>query len=205
MWIKTWSLCLVLFGVSTIVGCGSDDNKSTSQAVATEIEGTWDGGCVDDSDGESATIEMVVSGSKMDSKMTLFSTTGCVTSDAYLSFNVVENFVIEGDGAATGTKNYYSTKSSFKVTPHTDALVSAFNSESYCGVTWTKNVASDITGKTCGDEGDLETSTTQKYYGSYLLDGTSLNLAVSDEGEHDASTAAKRAIDVSSSTPFTKK
>lgn len=160
----------------TIFSCAKKSDTSSTTAT-TEVEGTWSAACYVDTDNLSNKNTITVSGTDVIYKIEVHSDSSCNTDlltyeDTYSSLSIGDNASFSS--GATGHEFTFNVVS-FKATPETTAMASAFNAASTCGVSdWALDTATDYTGKTCGSTVYDAANTT--YLGLYKLVGNNLFL-----------------------------
>ena len=172
------NIILIIILSLVLLSCKKDDDSSSTN---TELEGTWVVSCYDDDDdGVNYLIKTItVTGTELVEKIEVHTDSSCTTDKdswetTYSSLSIGDSLVFSTYGASGGTGHKFTMTLSTKTyTPHTSALVSASNTDSFCGETgWELNTAKDVVGKTCFSS--AYNSAGHAYYGMYILDGTKL-------------------------------
>lgn len=192
-----------------VAGCDKEEDTDTKNAQ--NLIGTWKGKCVletdsklrivqeDEEDGETYTIEEAIfTETTLDLAVKSFSDAACTAPT--MTFEVKGTYVT-GDKAASASANAEATAldltiTSISMTVHTAERATQFSQASdgdgttgICGKTWTKDVATDISG--CETTGGMAV-------GSVIYEifkATETEVYFSDEpstSANDGSTAAKR-------------
>ena len=84
------------------------------------------------------------------------------------------------------------------MTVHNDMIIGIYNAQKYCGLTWVRDVAQDITGKTCGTDNKIP-DIGEARYSIYTVQGSKLLMGKSSTG-FDGKTPATRHNTLETST-----
>jgi len=170
---------LIIFSIIisfTFISCAKKSSTSSSTSdTNTELEGTWTTNCNSTGTDYYEIKTLIVSGTDFSLKYEAYTDSSCST-DSSISISTFSSLSI-GDSVtfssgSTGHK-FSVTVSSFTLTPTSASIVSALNTDGWCGYSnWAINTAKNITGKTCGSASIDVANTT--YLGLYMLVGNNL-------------------------------
>ena len=135
------------------INTGGDVKVSPDGPVTTELEGTWNGACEMDSEGDDRRVTLVLSGLTQVHVTTSHSSTdlSCKPAAATLLRNFRSTFTIgAASTAVAGAKEIDHVIVSMGYTPITAAAVTYLNSQKFCGQTdWALNKEKIFTTTPC--------------------------------------------------------
>ena len=161
----------------TIYSCAKKSDSSSSST--TELEGTWQTPC--HTSGSYYRIKkVIVTSTNITDTFEYHTDSSCATDYSvwtytWSSLSIGDEVTYSSYGSSGGSGHDFTlTLSDTTYTPQTSGNVSWNNTNSYCGLTdWELNTPLSVAGKTCNS--DTQWATGSTLYGTYLLDGRSLD------------------------------
>ena len=163
---------------------GGCETSTSSTGTLDDLQGTWITSCYKDEndlDGPTHIKESFkVSGTNITSKTTYFTDASCAdpmldADGTFSNFHIGDKIALAGE--ITGYQITY-TLQTYTNTLLSSKITDSFNTDNYCGITWTTNTAVDILGKTC--DGNSNPVKNTSIFSLYSISGNNLFLGTTE-------------------------
>jgi len=163
---------------------GGCETSTSSTGTLDDLQGTWITSCYKDEndlDGPTHIKESFkVSGTNITSKTTYFTDASCAdpmldADGTFSNLHIGDKIALAGE--ITGYQITY-TLQTYTNTLLSSKITDSFNTDNYCGITWTMNTAVDILGKTC--DGNSNPVKNTSIFSLYSISGNNLFLGTTE-------------------------